>query len=41
MLIFFSYSGPFGILGSGGKQNTVLGGVRIVALSITSNEQTQ
>ena len=35
----FSYSGPSGILGSYGKQNTtfkkpVLGGVRIVALSI-------
>ena len=34
MLIFFSYSGPLEILGSGGKQNTVLGDERIVALSI-------
>ena len=40
----FSYSGPSGILGSDRKQNTVepvLGGVRIVALSISSHEQTQ
>ena len=40
MLIFFSYSGPSGILGSDGKQNTakpVLGGVRIV---VRSHEQT-
>ena len=40
----FSYSGPSGILGSDGKQNRlkrVLEGVRIVALSISSHEQTQ
>ena len=43
----FSYSGPSGILGSDRKQNTalplklVLGGVIIVALSISSHEQTQ
>ena len=40
----FSYSGPMGISGSDGKHNTakmVLGGVRIVALSISSHEQTQ
>ena len=43
----FSYSGPSGILGSEGKQNTalplklVLGGVIIVALYISSHEQTQ
>ena len=41
----FSYSGPSGILGSDVKQNTVSkqvqGGVRIVALSISSHEQTQ
>ena len=38
----FSYSGPSGILGSDGKQNTasLLGGVRIVALSISSHGQT-
>ena len=43
--IFLSYSCPSGIFGSDGKQNTtfkpVLGGVRIVALSISSHEQTQ
>ena len=39
----FSYSGPSGIFDSDGKQNTApeLGGVRIVALSISSHEQTQ
>ena len=41
----FSYSGPLGILDSGGKQNTtfkpVLGGMRIIALSIGSRYQTQ
>ena len=40
----FPYSGPSGILGSVGKQNTdksVLGGVRIVVLSISSHIQTQ
>ena len=42
----FSYSGPSGILGSDGKQNTasagaVLGCMRIVRLSISSHEQTQ
>ena len=43
----FSYSGPSGILGPHGKQNAalplkpVLGGVRIVALSISPHEQTQ
>ena len=40
----FSYSGPSGILGSDGKQiplKPVLGGVRIVALSISYYEQTQ
>ena len=40
----FSYAGHQGILGSDGKQNTlmlVLRGVRIVALSISSHEQTQ
>ena len=39
----FSYSGPSGILGSGGKQNTAQAGasaVRIVTLSISSHEQT-
>ena len=36
----FSYSGPSEILGSDGKQNTARG-VSIVALSITSHEQTQ
>ena len=43
-LLFFSYSGPSGILGSDGKQNTAKAGargVRIVALSISSHEQTQ
>ena len=37
----FSNSGPSGILGSDGKQNTTYGGargVRIVALSISSHE---
>ena len=37
----FPYSGPSGILGSDGKQKPVLGGVRIVDLSISSHEQTQ
>ena len=40
----FSYSGPSGILGSDGKQEPiklVLGVVRIVAISISSHEQTQ
>ena len=43
----FSYSGLSGILGPDGKQNTalplkpVLGGVRTVALFISSHEQTQ
>ena len=40
----FSYSGPSGILVSDGKQNTTktgARGVRIVALSISSHEQTQ
>ena len=40
----FSYSGPSGILGSGGSRiplKPVLGGVRIVALSISSHEQTR
>ena len=40
----FSYSGPSGILGSEGKQNTPktsARGVRIVALSNSSHEQTQ
>ena len=40
-LIFLSYSGPFG---SDGKQislKPVLGCIRIVALSISSHEQTQ
>ena len=39
-----TYSGPSRILCSEGKQNAVkpmLGGVRIVALSISSHEQTQ
>ena len=39
-----SYSGPTGILGSDGKQNSLqpgLGGVRIVSNSISSHEQTQ
>ena len=40
VLIFCSYSGPSGILSSDGKQNTAWG-VRIVALSISSHEQTQ
>ena len=43
MLIFF-YSGPSGTLGSDGKLNTAYAGarrVRIVALSISSHEQTQ
>ena len=36
-------SGPSGILGSDGKQNTVAGGrgLSFVALSISSHEQTQ
>ena len=38
----FSYSGLSGILGSDRKQNAaVLGGLRIVAFSINSHEQTQ
>ena len=40
----FSYSGPSGIGGSDRKQNTAKAGargVRIVALSICSHEQTQ
>ena len=38
----FSHSRPSGILGWYGKQNTVvLGGVRFVALSISSHKQTQ
>ena len=37
----FSYSGPSGILGSDGKENTGAGGVRIVVLSISSHKQTQ
>ena len=41
----FTYSGPSGILGSNGKQNATLKplpeGVKIVALSISSHEQTQ
>ena len=41
----FSYSGPSGILGSDGEQNTTLAGARgrenIVSLSIISHEQTQ
>ena len=41
----FSYSGPSRIPGSGGKQNIllrkVLEGASIVALSVTSHEQTQ
>ena len=39
----FSYSGPSGILGSDGSRillKPVLGGVRIVALFISSHEQT-
>ena len=39
-----SYSGPSGILGSGGKQKNTLAGarrVRIVAFSINSHMQTQ
>ena len=38
------YSGPSAILGSEGKQNTAKAGargVKIVALSISSHEQTQ
>ena len=44
VLILFSYSGPLGILGSGGKQNTtklVQGCVRNVALSMSSHEHPQ
>ena len=40
----FSYSGPSGILSSDGSRIPLkpeLGGVRIVALSISSYEQTQ
>ena len=40
----FSYSCPTGILGSDGEQNTASAGargVRIVALFISSHEQTQ
>ena len=40
----FPYSGPSRILGSDGKQSTPYAGargVRIVALSISSHEQTQ
>ena len=42
MLIFYSYSGYSEILGSDEKQNkpVLVGGVRIVALSIGSHEQT-
>ena len=43
-LDIFSYSGPSGILCTGRKQNTALGdarGVRIVALTISSHDQTQ
>ena len=39
-----AYSGPSGIFGSDGKQSTAQAGdrgVRIVALSISSHEQTQ
>ena len=39
----FSYSGPSGILGSGGQQNTTEAGARgvaIVLLSISSHDQT-
>ena len=36
----FSYSGPSGIFGSDGKLKPVLVGVRIVALSIRTHEQT-
>ena len=42
--IFFSYSGPSKILGSDGKQNSTQAGargVRTVALSVSSHEQTQ
>ena len=41
---FFLYSGPSGIFGSDGKQNTAKADardVRIVALSISFHEQTQ
>ena len=42
MLIFVSYSGPLGILGSGAESRiplkTVLGGVRIVAFSNNYHE---
>ena len=46
VLIFFLYCGPSGRLDFEGKQSKipvepVLGGVRIVALSINSHEQTQ
>ena len=44
VLIFFSYSGPSGILGSDGKQNTAYvgaRGARIVLFSISSHEQAQ
>ena len=47
----FSYSGPSEILGSDGKQKVltesriphklVLGGMRIVTISVSSHEQTQ
>ena len=40
----FSYAGPSGLLGSDGMQNTTCvsaRGMRIVALSISSHEQTQ
>ena len=40
----FSYSGPSGILGSEGKQNTVFAGARgmkIITVSISSNEKAQ
>ena len=36
-----SCSGPSAILGADRKQKPVLGGVRIVALSISCHEQTQ
>ena len=43
IVLIFLYAGPSGILDSdGSKENTaLLGGVRIVALSISSHEQTQ
>ena len=44
VLIFFSDSDPSGILGTDGGRGTAwasAGGVRVVALSISSHEQTQ